>query len=146
MGWFSCATRKQYYERRKNQPKQNIKLSVFLFRQLQHQRISPNPDVQANLAIGNNSPLACHDTQQPFSPINKTNSTATHPMHSSGSKSGSVAAKPGAGNSNSLPGHQSGRLKMPTYNLHEQQGLNLSDNVKQSCFSLLSTIKNIRFF
>ncbi|CAF1532058.1 unnamed protein product [Adineta ricciae] len=108
MGWFWCATRK---------------------RQLQHQRISPNPDVQANLATGNNNPLACHDTQQLFSPTNKTNSIATNPMHSSGTKSGSVAAKPGAGNSNSLPGHQSGRLKMPTYNLHEQQGLNLSDNL-----------------
>lgn len=77
----------------------------------------------------NNNPLASQNAQRPLSPTNKTNSVATNPMHSSSTKSGSVAAKPGAGNSNSLPGHQSGRSKMPAYNLLEQQGLNLSDNV-----------------
>jgi len=41
----------------------------------------------------------------------------------------SVTVKPSAGNSNSLPGHQSGRSKVNNYNLLDQKALNLSDSV-----------------
>ncbi|UJR26639.1 hypothetical protein I4U23_007957 [Adineta vaga] len=92
-------------------------------RQPQHQRISPNPDVQGYTTTGNNplTPLDAHQS----SPATIKNSS----MLSSGIKTNSIPAIPGAGNSNSLPGHQSSRSKTANYHLSEQQVVNSSDNL-----------------
>jgi hypothetical protein len=52
-------------------------------------------------------------------------------MLSSAPRSSSVTAKPGAGNSNSLPGHQSSRSKKDNLHLLDQQALDLSDSVNE---------------
>jgi len=69
--------------------------------------------------------LASLDLHQSIPSTNKNNNV-TDLMFSTTS---SVTSKPGAGNSNSLPGHQSSRSKVNNHHLLDQQALNLSDIV-----------------
>jgi hypothetical protein len=82
-------------------------------RRTQRQRLSPSPETQPT-PIDENQ-LASLDLQESFITTKKND-------HAS-DQTNSITAKPGAGNSNSLPGHQSSRSKL------DQQALNLSDSL-----------------
>ncbi|CAF2825598.1 unnamed protein product [Rotaria sp. Silwood2] len=95
-------------------------------RRLQRQLTNPISETQPN-TIGSN-PSTCSDLLHSGASINKNNTLAS-PALSTTPKPSSVVATPGAGNSNSLPGHQSGRSKINSHHLLDQQTLNLSDSL-----------------
>ncbi|CAF1004977.1 unnamed protein product [Adineta steineri] len=96
----------------------------------QAHRTSPSPEAPSTATASGNqlAPLDAHYSVPLANKNNAGNSRTLSPA----SKANSLAAKPGAGNSNSLPGHQTGRSKINNYQLLEQQALNLSDNLHSS--------------
>ncbi|CAF0838649.1 unnamed protein product [Rotaria sordida] len=98
-------------------------------RRYRRQVTNPILETQTTTTIG--SPSICLDLLHSGVPANKTN-TLPGVARSTNSKSSSVVTTPGAGNSNSLPGHQSGRSKIESFRLLDQQALNISDNLNTS--------------
>ena len=99
-----------------------IRLFCFYYRRTLRQNTSPSPEEQFTPTSTNQ--IASLDLHQPSS-TNKNNGVADSVF----TPNSSTTSKPGAGNSNSLPGHQSGRSKQNNPRLIDQQGLNLSDSV-----------------
>ncbi|CAF3719687.1 unnamed protein product [Rotaria sp. Silwood1] len=98
-------------------------------RRIQRQLTNPIPETQPTTTGGN--PLTTLDLLQSGPSTNKNN-TITTLAQSTAPKPSSIVATPGAGNSNSLPGHQSGRSKLNTHHLLDQQPLNILDNLNST--------------
>lgn len=92
---------------------------IILSRRTQRQKTSPSPEAQLSTTSGHQ--IASLDLHQTVPTPSKSHNTTDLIFPTS--------AKPGAGNSNSLPGHQSGRTKNINPSLLDQQALNLSDSV-----------------
>jgi hypothetical protein len=106
-----------YIEKRVDEEKEYL-VNFFLFflsRRTQRQRLSPSPETQPT-PIDENQ-LSSLDLQESFITTKKNDHVSD--------QTNSITAKLGAGNSNSLPSHQSSRSKL------DQQALNLSDSVNK---------------
>ncbi|CAF2110823.1 unnamed protein product [Rotaria magnacalcarata] len=97
-------------------------------RRFQRQLTNPNAETHTHTAGGNQS--TSNDTQNTGLSTSK-HSTIVALTLSTAPKPSTVVTTPGAGNSNSLPGHQSGRTKHGGQ-LLDQQALNLSDSFNTS--------------
>lgn len=91
--------------------------------------IAPNSEIQSTLIASN--PVTPLDGSHSTSSANKTSTVAALTLPTS-----STTSKPGSGNSNSLPGHQSSRSNLVNPRLLDQKALNISDNVDSFFFQL----------
>ena len=96
----------------------------FFFYRRTTPRQNTSPSSETQFTPTSTDQLASLDLHQ-SSPTNKNNNVVDLAF----TPNSSTTSKPGAGNSNSLPGHQSGRSKQNNPRLIDQQGLNLSDSV-----------------
>ena len=95
-------------------------------------------NLQVKATVADDKQLAILDSYHSAPTSTKSNTVAALTL-SPVAKTEPLAATPGAGNSNSLPGHQSGRSKITDYHLLDQQTLNLSDNVNLSFSDRISS-------
>ncbi len=96
---------------------------IFLSRRIHRQKTSSSPESRPT-PTGENQ-LASLDLHQSSLSTNKNDNIVDLTY----APTSTVTSKSGAGNSNSLPGHQSSRSKQHNSRLIHQEGLNLSDSV-----------------
>jgi hypothetical protein len=97
-----------------------VNSAILSSRRTQHQRTSQTPEARSTTVGKQSASLHIHHSVPPIATL----------MFSLATTTSESVATPGAGNSSSLPGHQSGRSKQTDHHpFLEHQVLHLSDSV-----------------